>query len=120
MIDSAYLTTTGRKTGLPRQAEVWFVRRGDSFFFLAHRWSMWWRNLESDPRGVLDVHRDRFEVEKVRISDDADCADWVMALFREKYGAGPVRAWYEGGRRHVVWLRLRGERSGAPDLGDRS
>ena len=30
-----YLTTTGRHTGQPREAELWFTRRGDAYYVIA-------------------------------------------------------------------------------------
>ena len=33
-----YLTTTGRRTGLPREIEIWFTERGGHFYVIAeHR-----------------------------------------------------------------------------------
>jgi len=34
-----YLTTTGRKTGLPREIEIWFVEADGSLFILAEHGS---------------------------------------------------------------------------------
>jgi deazaflavin-dependent oxidoreductase (nitroreductase family) len=42
-----YLTTTGRKTGLPREIEIWFIVYGGSFYIFAegfHR-ADWVRNI---------------------------------------------------------------------------
>lgn len=46
-----YLTTTGRRTGLPRRIEIWYVERGGLYYLVSeHRErSKWFRNLTADP-----------------------------------------------------------------------
>lgn len=49
--DYCYLITTGRRSGRPHEIEIWYVRDGDTLYFLAgagHR-SDWVRNLAADP-----------------------------------------------------------------------
>src|SRR5438093_2559695 len=47
-----YLTTTGRRTGLPREIEIWFTERGGYYYVIAeHRERAdWVRNIQTDPR----------------------------------------------------------------------
>jgi len=47
-----HLTTTGRRTGLPREIEIWFTQRGDCFHVVAETGERahWVRNLRVDPR----------------------------------------------------------------------
>ena len=48
----AYLTTVGRRTGLPRTIEIWFAEDGATMYMLAGggRRADWVRNLLADPR----------------------------------------------------------------------
>ena len=47
----AYLTTVGRRTGLPRTVEMWFAEEGATVYMLAGggRRADWVRNLLADP-----------------------------------------------------------------------
>ena len=46
-----YLTTTGRRSGLPREIEIWFTRRGGRHYLVAETGERahWVRNLRADP-----------------------------------------------------------------------
>lgn len=46
-----YLTTTGRKTGLPRQIEIWFVAHAGRYYMVSERRerSNWVQNILHDP-----------------------------------------------------------------------
>src|SRR6266849_4829153 len=47
-----YLTTRGRKTGRPREIEIWFTRRGRCFYLVSERRlrAHWVQNLLEEPR----------------------------------------------------------------------
>jgi deazaflavin-dependent oxidoreductase (nitroreductase family) len=47
-----YLTTIGRKTGLPRQIEIWFVEHQGRYYMVseAREQSKWVKNLLQAPR----------------------------------------------------------------------
>src|SRR5262245_30661367 len=47
-----YITTTGRKTGLPRQIEIWFVEFEDRLYILAEHGlkAKWVQNIIADPK----------------------------------------------------------------------
>ena len=47
-----YLTTTGRRTGLPREIEIWFTRRDTRYYLVAETGerAQWVRNLRANPR----------------------------------------------------------------------
>jgi deazaflavin-dependent oxidoreductase (nitroreductase family) len=85
-----YLTTTGRRTGLPREIEIWFTERGGHFYVIAeHRdRANWVRNI----RANLHVHvraGDRRFAGTARLVDDErepDLAEAVKALSDAKYG----------------------------------
>ncbi len=47
-----YLTTTGRKSGAPRQIEIWFVEHDHHHYIMSERReeSQWVKNLRSCPQ----------------------------------------------------------------------
>ena len=50
--DVLYLTTTGRRTGLAREIEIWFTRHDDRYYLVAETGlrAQWVRNLRADPK----------------------------------------------------------------------
>jgi len=87
-----YLTTTGRKTGLRREIEIWFVESNGKLYILAehfHR-AHWVRNIMADP-GVTVRLAGRELKATARVPDrEADAGTWdeVQELARKKYGWG--------------------------------
>jgi deazaflavin-dependent oxidoreductase (nitroreductase family) len=87
-----YLTTTGRKTGLPREIEIWFVALSGRFYLFAETGeaAKWVRNIKQNAKvrvrigecqigavaRVLDPHTDR------------SLWDQVAAIAKRKYGWG--------------------------------
>ena len=65
-----YLTTRGRRTGLPREIEIWFTRFEGRFYVIAeHReHARWVQNLRADPRPGVRVGQRRFRA-RARIVD---------------------------------------------------
>jgi deazaflavin-dependent oxidoreductase (nitroreductase family) len=47
-----YLTTTGRRSGLPREIEIWFTRRDQRYYIIAEHYHMahWVQNLLENPK----------------------------------------------------------------------
>lgn len=47
-----YLTTTGRRTGVPREIEIWFTELDGRYYVIAEgrERAQWVRNLLADPR----------------------------------------------------------------------
>jgi deazaflavin-dependent oxidoreductase (nitroreductase family) len=86
------LTTTGRRTGLPREVELWFTRRGGAWYIIAEhgRRAQWVLNLRADPRVRVRVGRARFSA-RARVPDATTEAALVRAVRRRseaKYGWG--------------------------------
>ncbi len=85
-----YLTTTGRRTGKPRQIEIWCVELGGKFYIIAeHRErAQWVRNLQADP--VIKVRVGKLESRgHARILDpkrDPALHQAVSEAFDTKYG----------------------------------
>jgi len=85
-----YLTTTGRRTGLAREIEIWFTERGDRYYLIAeHRERAdWVRNLQAQPRVHVRLGDRQFDA-TARVVDDArepELASAVKALSDAKYG----------------------------------
>ncbi len=99
------LTVKGRRTGLSRSVELWFVFENGKLFFLAHVDSDWWKNVEKTPRVEVDVGEILFEGNG---SLAQDMLNHVFSLFRRKYGDDQVNRWYGGQRadRRVVMVEL--------------
>jgi deazaflavin-dependent oxidoreductase (nitroreductase family) len=83
-----YLTTTGRRTGQPREAELWFTQRADGYFVIAEdgERAHWVRNLLADPRVSWRVDGLVF-TGRARVLDGAAGAS-IQALSAAKYGWG--------------------------------
>lgn len=87
-----YLTTTGRKTGRPREIEIWFVASGGRFYVLAEHFhaAQWVKNLVRNPRVRVRVGDRTFEAHARALDPSRDSEAWQTArrLAREKYGWG--------------------------------
>lgn len=93
-----YLTTMGRKTGLPREIEIWFVAHGGSFYVFAERFheAQWVRNIARNPRVRVRIADQTLDATAQALDQTRDAAEWatVQDLARAKYGWGdglPVR-----------------------------
>jgi deazaflavin-dependent oxidoreductase (nitroreductase family) len=55
--DFCYLTTTGRKTGLPREIEIWFALQDRILYMLSggRDRSAWVRNIQKDPSVTIRI-----------------------------------------------------------------
>lgn len=87
-----YLTTIGRKTGLPRQIEIWFVRSGSCFYILAEHFerAQWVKNIRRNPRVRARIGEEEFEA-TARVLDrqrDPDLWQTAQRLSHDKYGWG--------------------------------
>ncbi len=87
-----YLTTTGHKTGMPRQVEIWFVESDGHLYILAeHGYKAHWvQNILADNRVRVRIG-DRQWDGVARVLDpeqDADAYLKARQLAREKYGWG--------------------------------
>jgi deazaflavin-dependent oxidoreductase (nitroreductase family) len=87
-----YVTTTGRKTGLPREIEIWFVEIEGRFYILAEHFhkAQWVKNITNDPRVHVRLGDNKFEATARILDRERDSELWEKAqhLCREKYGWG--------------------------------
>ena len=86
-----YLTTRGRKTGLPREIEIWFTTRDGHYYVIAeYPTSHWVENLRASPVAQVRLGSMRFHARARFPSEEKepDLYHEVQALSRKKYGWG--------------------------------
>src|SRR5581483_2320807 len=85
-----YLTTIGRRTGLPREIEIWFTERDGRYYVIAeHRErAQWVRNIRANDRVTVRVGQRQFDGRARPVDADAEpeLARAVAKLSDEKYG----------------------------------
>jgi deazaflavin-dependent oxidoreductase (nitroreductase family) len=91
-IEFLYLTTTGRRSGQPREIEIWFTRRDGCYYVVAeHRWeAQWVQNVLAEPRVGVRVGDELFAA-RARVIDtgkEPTLHEAVQALSEQKYGWG--------------------------------
>lgn len=93
-----YLTTTGRKSGLPREIEIWFIVYRGSFYIFAENADRadWVRNIAQNPTVRVRVGDRTSDAAAAALDQARDAAEWeaVQNLAGAKYGWGdglPVR-----------------------------
>src|SRR3954468_8126839 len=85
-----YLTTIGRRTGLPREIEIWFTERAGRYYVIAeHRdRAQWVQNIQANPQVSVRIE-DRVFGSRARLVDsdrEPELARDVSALSDAKYG----------------------------------
>jgi deazaflavin-dependent oxidoreductase (nitroreductase family) len=86
-----YLTTRGRRSGLPREIEIWFTYRNGRFYLIAeYATSNWLQNLGAYPEAQLRVAGKRFTVRARTVSaqSEPELHRTIADLSRAKYGWG--------------------------------
>ncbi len=87
-----YLTTRGRKTGRARQIEIWFTRRGRSYYLVSEHAlrAHWVQNLLVEPRVRWRVGTARLlgRARVVRIETAPALVRDIQARSKKKYGWG--------------------------------
>ena len=87
-----YLTTIGRRSGQPREIEIWFTHHEGRYYVIAeHRdQANWVQNLRANPGVHIRVAGSRFEA-TARVMDataePARCRQ-IQVLSEKKYGWG--------------------------------
>ncbi|MCG3160692.1 MAG: hypothetical protein JMDDDDMK_01761 [Acidobacteria bacterium] len=89
-----YLTTIGRKTGLPREIEIWFTSLDGRFYLIAEKRERanWVQNILGNPQVTFRVGEQKFSGVG-RVVDEArenELRRRVSERFDRKYG------WSEG------------------------
>jgi deazaflavin-dependent oxidoreductase (nitroreductase family) len=87
-----YLTTTGRRSGQPREIEIWFTARAGRYYVISeHREeAAWVRNLAVEPRVQVRVGQATFPARGrvVYESSEPELSAAVQELSERKYGWG--------------------------------
>ena len=87
-----YLTTIGRRTGLPRQIEIWFVVCCDRFYLFAETGeaAAWVKNLRANPWVVIRIGERTIEATGRVLDRETDRERWdqVTEIANRKYGWG--------------------------------
>jgi deazaflavin-dependent oxidoreductase (nitroreductase family) len=87
-----YLTTIGRKSGLPREIEIWFVADSGRLYVLAEHFERanWVRNIIEQPRVRFRLGGREFAATARVLDRSRDAESWRTAqrLAVEKYGWG--------------------------------
>ncbi len=87
-----YLTTIGRKTGLRREIEIWFIVCRERFYLFCEHGedAGWLKNIRSNPNVSVRVADRRINA-TARVLDherDRELWDEVQAIANRKYGWG--------------------------------
>ena len=87
-----YLTTIGRRSGLPREIEIWFTEHGGHHYVIAEHdeRAQWVRNLKANAAVRFRVGNQTFQGH-ARVLDgaaDAELIGIVRRLSEQKYGWG--------------------------------
>jgi deazaflavin-dependent oxidoreductase (nitroreductase family) len=87
-----YLTTIGRRTGLPREIEIWFVVCGDRFYLFAETGeaAKWVKNIRRNPKVTVRIGERQIGATARVLDRHADRQLWdqVAAIAERKYGWG--------------------------------
>ncbi len=86
-----YLTTTGLRTGLPREIEIWYTRRNGLYYVIAEfATSHWVQNIRANPKVAVRLGNRRFAA-TARVVDahaEPELHAAVRQLSSDKYGWG--------------------------------
>jgi deazaflavin-dependent oxidoreductase (nitroreductase family) len=86
-----YLTTRGRKSGRPREIEIWFTEHEGCFYVIAeYDTSHWIQNVRTHSEVRVRVGEQNFSGRARMLSaeTDGDLLRAVQELSRKKYGWG--------------------------------
>ena len=90
--DYCYLTTTGRKSGLPREIEIWFGINGNTLYLLSGGGdqSQWVKNLLANPNVTVRIAKHTFNGVARIVSEEK------QETMARHLLAGKYRGWKEG------------------------
>ncbi len=86
-----YLTTIGRRTGLPREIEIWFTRTNGCYYVIAeYPTSHWVQNVKANTQVTVRLGEKRFAASARIVDPDSEpeLHGTVQQLSRDKYGWG--------------------------------
>ena len=87
-----YLTTIGRRTGLRRQIEIWFVVCRERFYLFAESGEAagWVKNIRHNPNVAIRIGEHEIDATARVLDRESDRRLWdeVAAIAERKYGWG--------------------------------
>ena len=87
-----YLTTVGRRTGLPREVEIWFVVWCERLYVFAETREAagWVKNIRRNPNVTVRIGEWHSDASARVLDRHTDCKLWdqVAAIALRKYGWG--------------------------------
>jgi deazaflavin-dependent oxidoreductase (nitroreductase family) len=87
-----HLTTIGRRTGLPREIEIWFVVCCERFYLFAETGEAagWVKNIRRNPKVTVRIEDRQIDATARVLDRHADRRLWdqVAAIADRKYGWG--------------------------------
>jgi deazaflavin-dependent oxidoreductase (nitroreductase family) len=87
-----YLTTMGRRSGLPREIEIWFILCRECFYLFAEtgEGAGWVKNIRRNPNVTVRIGGRRIDATARVLDRQADRELWneVAAIAYHKYGWG--------------------------------
>lgn len=96
------LTTTGRRSGKPRTTPITVLREATGYLAIASYAPHWVRNLDSNPRAIIEDRRHKMIVEATVVHDPHD-----RESFRDFYPAlTPIEAIAVAENRSVPLIRF--------------
>lgn len=85
-----YLTTTGRKTGLPREIEIWFTELARRYYLIAEHGerAQWVQNIQHHPQVFFRVGAQTYTGTGRIVAEASEPQLWqrVRELSESKYG----------------------------------
>ncbi|HLB39808.1 MAG TPA: nitroreductase family deazaflavin-dependent oxidoreductase [Actinomycetota bacterium] len=95
-----YLTTVGRASGRAHRIEIWFVAHADGAYLLSNSPEAdWYRNLEAEPRVVLEIAGESRETVARAVGSDDPAGPTVrpamVAKYQARYPQEDLREWSE-------------------------
>ena len=92
-----YLTTRGRRTGIPRTIEIWFGLNGDTVYMLSggRDRSNWVRNLQHDPSVTIRISTATYagRARVVNAGTEEDALARRLLLVKYTPGEGDLSKW---------------------------
>lgn len=86
-----YLTTRGRRSGNPREIEIWYTHHDGRYYVIAeHADANWVKNILADPSVSFRIGETSFEglARLVEPKTHPELHQAVQELSKEKYGWG--------------------------------
>ena len=94
--DEIQLSVVGRKSGKKIPRPVWFVHDVDELLLVpvSGNKTQWYKNVMKNPNVEISVGKDLYPL-RVQVVSDPRRVKQIVDKFREKYGEGDVKKYYD-------------------------